>query len=200
MLEIEVVEHPGVALAILDPLRSRVLSALSSPGSAASVAQAIGMTRQKVNYHLRTLETHGLVQVVEQRTWGGLTERVFLATASSYVISPVALGRLAGHPESTGDHLSARYLIALAARAVGEVGSLLRRAKVDEQRLATLAIEADICFGSAAERAEFATELAGSVKELAARYHRPDAPGSRSHRLCVLAFPGPPAISIKEEQ
>ena len=34
---------------------------------------------------------HGLVRVVDERRWGGLTERVLRATAASYVISAASL-------------------------------------------------------------------------------------------------------------
>src|SRR5262249_52373476 len=52
----------------------------------------------KVNYHLGTLETHGLVHVASERRWGGLTERLLVATASSFVVSPSALGPVAAAP------------------------------------------------------------------------------------------------------
>ena len=47
-----------------------------------------GISRQTANYHLRVLETHGLVELVEERVRGSKAERVLRATASSFVISP----------------------------------------------------------------------------------------------------------------
>jgi hypothetical protein len=44
------------------------------------------------------LEAHGLVRLAEQRKWGGLTERLLVATAASYVVSPGALGPVAADP------------------------------------------------------------------------------------------------------
>jgi len=38
----------------------------------------------KVNYHLHALEGHGLVRLAQERKWGGLTERLLVATAASY--------------------------------------------------------------------------------------------------------------------
>ena len=89
----------------------------------------------------------------------------------------------------TADRLSAKYLIALAARVVREVGQLMRRALASEQRLATLSIDTEIRFRSAAERAAFSEELAASVAGLAARYHDATTAGGRAHRLIVLAYP-----------
>src|SRR4029077_300235 len=100
-------------------MRARLLAELrEEPASAATLAARVGMPRQKVNYHLRTLERHGLVELVEVRRRGDLDERVMRATAASYVISPAALGALAPDPQRAPDRLSARYLIALAARVV----------------------------------------------------------------------------------
>src|SRR5262245_1237698 len=128
MLDIGVIDDPAAASAALDPVRSRLLSELREPASAAALAGRVGLARQKVNYHLRTLEAHGLVHIASERRWGGLTERLLVATASAFVVSPSALGPVAADPEQAMDRLSASYLIALAARVVREIGDLLRRA------------------------------------------------------------------------
>jgi hypothetical protein len=144
-----------------------------------------------VNYHLRLLETHGLVREVEQRRWGGLTERLLRATAASYVVSPRALGEAGSDPERTCDRLSAGYLVALAARVVREVGELARRAEAVGKRLPTLAIDAEIRLRSQADRAAFTGELAAAVTAIAAKYHDPAACEGRSYRLMVGAHPMP---------
>ncbi|MEL7155773.1 MAG: helix-turn-helix domain-containing protein, partial [Actinomycetota bacterium] len=56
MQDVEVIEEPSVAAAVLDPLRAEVLAALAEPGSASTVAEALGQPRQKINYHVRALE------------------------------------------------------------------------------------------------------------------------------------------------
>src|SRR5688572_30087303 len=124
MLDVEVISDPAAAITALDPIRARLLSELSTPGSAATLAPRLGLARQKINYHLRALEAHGLVRVAEERRWGGLTERLLVASAASYVVSPAAMGRAATDPGRSLDRLSAGYLIALAARVVREIGDL----------------------------------------------------------------------------
>jgi hypothetical protein len=113
------------------------------------------------------------------------------ASAAAYVVSPAVLGQAAADPERTVDHLSARYLIALAARVVREVGDLVRRADRAGQRLATLSLDTHVRFRSAAERASFTRELSDSVADLVRRYHASDAPGGREYRLIVVAHPLP---------
>jgi DNA-binding transcriptional ArsR family regulator len=192
MLDLEVIAEPEAAALTLDPVKSRILAALAKPGSAASLADQVGLTRQKVNYHLRVLEAHGLVEQVEERRWGGLRERMMVATAASYVVSPAALGPIAADPARAGDRLSASYLIAVAARTVREVGELWSRARKSDRRLATLSIDTVISFRSPADRAEFTRELTDAVASLAARYHHETAPGARPHRLVIASYPAPP--------
>src|SRR5262245_33793466 len=121
MLDVHVIEDPEAATVALEPIRSRILSELAAPASAARLATRVGLTRQKVNYHLRALETHGLVRLAQRRKWGGLTERLLVATAASYVVSPSALGPVTVDPNRNVDRLSASFLIALGARIVREV-------------------------------------------------------------------------------
>jgi DNA-binding transcriptional ArsR family regulator len=188
MQDVEVIEDPAVAAVALDPIRARLLAELAVPGSAGSLAVRIGIPRQKVNYHLRALEAHGLLELTEERKRGGITERVLQATAASYMVSPAAVDERAVDPGEAVDQLSARYVIALAGRAVREVGGLLRDAGAAGKRLPTMAIDTEIRFRSPEDRAAFADQLTNAVVELAARYHHDDG---RPHRLLVAAHPRP---------
>ena len=100
------------------------------------------------------------------------------------------MGRDAANPVCT-DQLSSRYLIALAARVVHEVITLTRRADEAGRSLATLAIDTDIRFAGAADRAAFTREVTEAVTALAARYHDETHPAGRWHRLVVAAHPRP---------
>lgn len=188
--DVEVVDDPAAAAVLLGPMRARILDELATPGSATTVARRLGESRQKVNYHLRALESHGLVRLVEERPRRGVTERVVVASARSYVVSPSALGAHGADPART-DRLSTRYLIAVAARMIREVSELARRAEAADKALATLAIDTDIRFASADDRAAFTAELSGAVASLAARYHDESAPDGRWHRLVIAAHPRP---------
>lgn len=188
MREVSVIDDPATAATVLDDLRSRILKELVEPASAAALAQRLGLPRQKVNYHLRALENHGLATVAEERKHGGLTERLLVASARSYVVSPLALRENAPDPKQTGDALSAQYLIALAARLVNEVGELSQKAQADESRLATLAVDTEISFQSAEDQAAFVNELTQSITSLTAKYH---TDGGREYRVVVGSHPIP---------
>ena len=200
MLDVAVIDDTAVAAVSLDPVRARLLAALAEPASAASLAAGAGLTRQKANYHLRALERSGLIELVEERRKGNCTERVMRATAASYVISPAAMEAVAPDTARARDQLSARWLVALAARLVRDVGVLLTRAAAARQPLATFAVDAEIRFGSATDRAEFLQELSGSLEQLALKYHDPAATGGRLHRLVLavhpsITKPGAPALA-----
>jgi DNA-binding transcriptional ArsR family regulator len=189
MHEITVIEDAAAAEASLDPIRARLLAELARPASASTLAGRVGLTRQTANYHLRALEHHGLVELVEERRRGNCVERVLQATAASYVISPVALSTLAPDPEREPDQRSARWLLAVAGRLVSEVGKLITGASVAGKSLATLGIDSEVRFSSAKDRAAFAVELADAVNELVARYHDEHAAGGRAHRFVVALHP-----------
>ena len=189
MQDVAVIDDPAAAAVVVDPIRSRLLAALGTPASAAALAARVGLPRQKVNYHLHALEAHGLVEVASERRWGGLTERLMVATAASYVVSPAALGVVGADPARHADRLSASYLVAVAARMVREVGALLRRAASTRKRVATFALDAEVRLASAADRAAFAQDLTEAVLAVVARHHDVHAPGGRLHRLVVAAHP-----------
>src|SRR5258705_9044344 len=171
MLDIAVIDDPAAAEVSLDPVRAGLLAALGEPGSATTLAARSGLTRQKANYHLRELERHGLVKLVEERRRGNCTERVLRATAASYVISPAALSAVAPDPGRAPDQLSAWWLLTLAARLVREVGEPITRSRAARQPVATFAIDSEIRFASAADRAAFARALSGPAKDPAAPHH-----------------------------
>ncbi|MES2306527.1 MAG: helix-turn-helix domain-containing protein [Gemmatimonadota bacterium] len=199
MLDVQVIDDPAAATVALEPTRSRLLSELASPRSAATLATRVGLTRQKVNYHLNALEAHGLVRLAEERKWGGLTERLLVATAASYVVNPSALGPAAIDPDRHVDRLSASYLIALGARMVREVGALVRRAGETGKRLATLSIDTEVRFKSAADRAAFTAELTTAIASLVSKYHDAHTPGGRAHRLVLVAHPLPEKPALQEQ-
>ena len=189
MIDVTVIDDAEAAVIALDESRARMLAALSEPMSAATLAAASGLPRQRVNYHLRELERHGLVELVEERRKGNMTERVMQSTARSFVISPAALAAVAPDPSRSPDRLSASWLLAVASQLVRDVGMLMKGAARSRQRLATFTMDAEIRFASAGERAAFATELADAIARLAAKYHHESASAGRDHHLVVAVDP-----------
>jgi DNA-binding transcriptional ArsR family regulator len=159
------------------------------------LAARIGLARQKVNYHLRELERYGLIELVEERKKGNVTERVLRATAASYVISPVVLAAVQPDPARSPDRLSSRWLLALAAQLVRDVGALIIGAGKARKPLATFGLDAEVRFATPADRAAFAEELTATVAALVGKYHDETAPRGRDHRIVLAIHPSTTASS-----
>lgn len=189
---LRVVSEQSTALTMLNSTRLTVLQALVEPDSAAGLARRLGVPRQRLNYHLRQLETAGLVELVEERRRGNCTERVFRATARGYVVDPAVLGQHEVDPPADGDRLSATYLVSVLARGVRELARLRRLAADKGKQLPTMTVDTEIAFGSAAAQARFADDLRDAVSELVARHHDETSARRRRFRLVVGSYPVPP--------
>ncbi len=95
------------------------------------------------------------------------------------------------------DRFSSTYLMASAWRMVRDVIVLRRRAKNVDKKLATLTLEADVRFASAADRHAFTEELANTFANLIAKYHNDNAPDGRAMRFLIGAHP---TITKTDEQ
>ncbi|GAA5227948.1 winged helix-turn-helix domain-containing protein [Paeniglutamicibacter antarcticus] len=189
MLDLEVIEDPRAAAAALDPMRQRLLLELHEPASASMLANRLEIPRQKITYHLNQMAGLGLVTEVELRRKGIMTERLMQATAASYMISPTSIAALSPAPESMKSEFSATWLLALAARTMREVGSLILGARKTGRTFGTFSIDADLVFANAHERAAFSRDLGLAVAELGAKYHDKNAVSGRAHRLVVAMHP-----------
>ena len=187
MDDLRVLSDAAVVEVALDPIRTSILDALAEPGSAASIAATVGLTRQKVNYHLKALEAHGLVEPAGERAWGGITERYVQRSARHLVVAPEVLEGKVPDPNEVADRLSAAYLVAVNARTVSEVGKIASEVAAGT-RLPTLTLDTVIGFASPQDRAAFAAELQSAIESLIARYHHDDG---RPHRLTVSSYPRP---------
>lgn len=188
---VQTIHDTGRAQIVLHPLRLEILSELAEPVSAAGLARRLGLPRQKLNYHLRQLESEGLVEQVGEQRKRNCTERLMRAAAQSYVISPAVLGRVAADPEQIRDKASSAYLMAVAARIVQEVGDLRAKADDADKRLPTLTLESEVRFASPAHQHAFAQELAEAIAAVVRKYHDEYAPEGRRFRFITGAYPTP---------
>lgn len=190
-LAVDVIDEADRAQMLLHPTRLELLENLAEPGSAAALARRLDLPRQRVNYHLRELESRQLVELVEERKRGSVVERVYRRTGEAYAISSAALGRLGLAPEDVADRFSSAYQIALASRAVRELGDLAARARAARKTLPTFALEVDVRFASPAARSAFAEELSEAVGALVSKHHDDHAEGGRAFRFYLGGYPRP---------
>src|SRR5688500_16607857 len=84
-----VIEDPAALKAISDPMRLRLLELLTGePRTVKYLAKVVGVRPNRLYYHVRMLEEHGLVQVTGTRLVSGIVERHYQATARSFVVGP----------------------------------------------------------------------------------------------------------------
>ena len=179
MTALRLLDDPDELAGALTPLRRRVLAALTEPASATELAPALGLTRQKVNYHLRVLEQFGLVELVELRQRRGCMERVLQRTGD-LVVDPALLQSpprtehgAPGARVAARDRHTAEHLISVASRTVRDVTRMQSAAAQQHRRLLTFTVEADVAFAEPADVHRFTDELAAALAELATSYHSP---------------------------
>jgi DNA-binding transcriptional ArsR family regulator len=187
------VEEPERLRVALTPLRRRLLELMRTPASATELGVALGLSRQKVNYHVRALETAGLVRLVEERQRRGCTERMLQATADSYLVDPgVMAGPDDGSPVQARDRFAAGHLVATAARTVRDVSRMQQAASDEGTRLLTFTVEAEVRFAQPADVHRFADTVAQAIASAAAEATTPPGEG-RPYRIVVGAHPAPAA-------
>jgi DNA-binding transcriptional ArsR family regulator len=183
------IQDMSQAAALLDPLRLRIIENLREPDSATGLARRMKIPRQKMNYHVRELEREGFLEQVSERRKGNCVERIVRATANAYLIDPGLLGALGIDPSNVQDRFSSAYLVAVAAKAIRELAVLRSRAEKAGKRLASLTLQTQVRFASAADRNAFAEELAKAIGYLSAKYNNEKAEGGRTFQFFVGGYP-----------
>jgi hypothetical protein len=194
MEDLSVLSDAAQAAAVLDPTRARVLAHLRAPDSAAGTARSLRLPRQRLGYHVRELQSIGLLSDVGERRVKHGVERLLQSTARRYVVAPSVLGAIAATPEEIRDRFSSEYLIATGARIVDDVGTLRRLATEAGKALPTLTVETQVRFASAREQQAFAAALTDAMTTLAAQFNDDTAPNGRAFRFVLAGHPSlPPA-------
>ena len=193
---VRVLSDVRAASALADPERRRLLAALrEAPDSATGLARRLGETRQRLNYHLRALESAGVVEEQETRRRGNCTERVMRASAREFLVDPLVVAEGSRAPSSYGDRFSAAYLLGLGARLIREVGRLWGRAGSGGKRLATAGLDVRVSLASPADFEAFVRDLSEAVAEVIREHHAPGE-GSRAFQFMAALYP---AGSVPEE-
>jgi DNA-binding transcriptional ArsR family regulator len=185
---VQVLTDTSQLAAALSPLRMRLLREMHQPESATSLAPRLGVSRQKLNYHLRELEREGFLELVQERPRRGCVERLLKVTSRAFVVNPALLGALSDDPHQARDRFSSAFLLATATALIRDVAVLTGRAGAVEQRLATFTMDCEIGFTSPAAFRAFTGELASQVALLASKYDNA-AGTSRRFRVVVGSHP-----------
>ncbi|WP_203454734.1 winged helix-turn-helix domain-containing protein [Jiangella aurantiaca] len=190
MAAITYLEEPGEVRVALAPPRRELLTRLREPASATQLAAALGLPRQRVNYHLRVLEAAGLVELVEERKRRGCVERILRAKPGAVVVDPAVMS--ADDERSRfarlQDQYAAEHLVSVAADAVRDVARMQAKADASGKRLLTFTIEAEVRFAAPGDVHTFTDELTEAVRQVVARF---DTEGGRPYRMVAGGYPTP---------
>jgi len=193
--DIESIGNHGRAGALLHPLRQRLLLLSREPASASELARRLGLPRQRVNYHVRKLESAGFLRPAGRARKGNMFEQKYVATARAYVLSPGLLGPIGADWRDISDTASADYLLALAEQVRSDVERAAEEAETEGKRITTLSLKSQFRFESPGQRADFAIAVRRAVVDVIARHSSANRlengrPGKgKPFRLVLACYP-----------
>lgn len=190
-----ILEDADTARVALSPLRRQLLARLKTPASASQLSEELGITRQKLGYHIRVLVEAGLIAEVETRQRRGFIERLYETRSEGLLIDPMLLAHADHEVMEEQDQFAAEHLLRTAAGMVRDVSRMRKAAAEDGSRLLTFTIEADVAFAVPSDMERFADRLADAVSSIAADF-APLEEG-RAYRVTIA---GHPAASAKAKR
>lgn len=172
------------------PVRAAVLAAMRNPSTAADVARRIGQSRQNVAYHVRELARVGLLRHAGERPNGNFTEQLYVATASSILISPRCTWEGGDRDRALADQVSLEELVAAGERLQRDAAGLLDQAAFAGAEVASASVTTEVRFADEAARAAFLRDYLEAVAELSGRHGSPEG---EAFRVVLAAYPDPEA-------
>jgi DNA-binding transcriptional ArsR family regulator len=189
MQEVQLIENAEKAGELLKPIRIKILSVLDKPRTCPEIAGLLGLTTQKINYHVRVLRDAGLVRLLEEHRKRGIMEGVYQAVARSYWISPRLVGKPGGR-SAVRERASLAYLLQLAEELQIDIGHLAEAS--DAESVPSFGLDARIELRDAGDRAAFMEEIEQSIQDLARKYgaRKYDKPvKKRAFKLVFACYP-----------
>jgi DNA-binding transcriptional ArsR family regulator len=188
MQSVASVSDLGTLQTLAHPMRLRILAELRTPSSAAAVARTLGEPRQKVNYHVKELERAGLVGLVGERRSGNLTESLYQAVASTFVVSPRLAWVDRPRTGALAEQVALENLVAVGERLQRSAAQLLDRAAFDGEQIASAAVEAEVRLADEEQRSAFLKEYVAAVGPILKRY---GVAGGDPYRVVLAIHPDP---------
>jgi DNA-binding transcriptional ArsR family regulator len=188
---ISLVDQPDRVRLALSPIRRKLLERLQTPASATQLAAELTLGRQRVNYHLRSLEAAGLITLVEERQRRGCVERILAARAEAFVVDPSVMGarKTSAVKTAAQDRFAAEHLIDSAAAVVRDVARMQARAQKQGTRLLVFTVDTEVTFATPQDLEHFCTSVAEFITREAAKHD--SATGGRRYRVVLGGHPAP---------
>ena len=97
-----VIRDPATLKVLSDPLRIEILRAFREPGTVKAVAEQVDLQATKLYYHVKQLEKHGLIRVVDTNVVSGIIEKTYQVAAHNLSVDETLF---AGDPETATEQL-----------------------------------------------------------------------------------------------
>ena len=177
MQDVLYIEDVNQAMTLLKPIRLEILKRLDEPRTCPELAEYFDETPQKIYYHVKALESAGLVEKVEERRVRGVIEGHYQASARAYWLAPKLVGQIGG-AKVAQDQVSLRVL--------GNQSALGRN-------VPSLSLSAHIHLPDGNRRAAFLQELQEVFQQLARKYSLPEEEAlltdEQGFRLVLMCYP-----------
>jgi DNA-binding transcriptional ArsR family regulator len=183
MREVVPVTRLAQARALLHPIRVELVHLLAEPRTCRQLAEALGLTQQRLNHHLKELRGVKLIRIVKTNRRGNLLEAVYQRTAKVYWLAPELLRSTA---KTRVQSLSLHNLQRMAEGLQADVADLLSRTEEGEE-IPSLGFDLEITLRDDVERDAFARDLLRAVHRLAESYQ--GRPGGRRYKVLLSAYP-----------
>ena len=191
MQDVLYIEDVNQAMTLLKPIRLEILKRLDEPRTCPELAEYFDETPQKIYYHVKALESAGLVEKVEERRVRGVVEGHYQASARAYWLAPKLVGQIGG-AKVAQDQVSLRVLLDLAEEVHDDIGKLGNQSALG-RNVPSLSLSAHIHLPDGNRRAAFLHELQEVFQHLARKYSLPEEEAlltdEQGFRLVLMCYP-----------
>ncbi len=199
--EIHCITERARAAEVLQPLRLEILRLTREPASASEISQQLGLSRQRVNYHVRVLARSGFLRRSGRRRRRNMIEQRYVASAPAFLLSPELLGDVGADWRRVEDAASAGYLMALNCQMGSDLVRVWRESGRTAKPASALALKSQFRFETSEQRERFERALQDAVVRVVTDYTSPNlkpdgspAPGT-PYRLVLGCYPYVPRES-----
>src|SRR3954454_17283968 len=166
MQEVLYIEDVDQAAALLKPQRIEMLKLMDHPRTCLELGNMFGETPQKIYYHVKALQSAGLVEQVGERRVRGTVEGSYQARAHSYWLASDLVGQIGGAAIAQ-DQVSLRHLLSLTEEMRGDIGHLAQ--KVGKE-MPSLGVSLQVELDDESRRADFMADVQQMAQILARKY------------------------------
>lgn len=193
--ELHCITDRARAAEVLHPLRLEILRLALEPVSASELSPRLGLSRQRVNYHVRKLARGGFLRRAGRRRRRNMIEQRYVTSARAFLLAPDLLGSVGADWRRIEDAGGADFLLALSCQMESDLIRAALEGKKSGRAVSTLSLKSQFRFTSEEQRERFTRALREAVVRAVTDHTAPNllpdgspVPGS-AYRLVLGCYP-----------